>query len=95
MRCSAREHIWWIYFFFLNVDSNRSPALILELHPCTISRELKRNRAPVWGQYNPVAAQRRAEARQQWTRPHRVSRLAFALRARELSAVETLKISIG
>jgi IS30 family transposase len=38
-------------------------------HPSTISRELARNRSPVWGQYSPVAAQRRAEERQQWPRP--------------------------
>lgn len=49
--------------------SIRAIAAILGRHPSTISRELQRNRAPVWGQYNPVAAQRRAEARQQWARP--------------------------
>lgn len=48
----------------------RAIATILERHPSTISRELARNRAPVWGQYSPVAAQRRAEERQQWTRPY-------------------------
>jgi IS30 family transposase len=49
--------------------SIRAIATILDRHPSTIYREIRRNRAPVWGQYFPVAAQRRAEARQQWTRP--------------------------
>ena len=49
--------------------SIRSIATILGRHPSTISRELARNKSPVLGQYNPVAAQRRAEARQQWSRP--------------------------
>jgi IS30 family transposase len=49
--------------------SIRAIASILDRHPSTISRELQRNRAPVWGQYNPVAAQRRSEERQQWPRP--------------------------
>jgi len=47
----------------------RAIAAILGRHPSTVSRELARNKAPVWDQYSPVAAQRRAEARQQWTRP--------------------------
>jgi len=47
----------------------RAIATILGRHPSTISRELARNKSPVLGQYFPVAAQRRAEARQQWTRP--------------------------
>lgn len=46
----------------------RAIAAILERHPSTISRELARNKSPVQGLYNPVAAQRRAEERQQWTR---------------------------
>jgi IS30 family transposase len=49
--------------------SIRAIAAILERHPSTISRELARNQSPVQGKYNPVAAQRRAEKRQQWTRP--------------------------
>lgn len=47
----------------------RAIATILGRHPSTISRELARNKSPVQGQYNPVAAQRRAEERQQWARP--------------------------
>jgi transposase, IS30 family len=49
--------------------SIRAIATIMGRHFSTISRELARNRSPVWGQYSPVAAQRRAEARQQWSRP--------------------------
>lgn len=49
--------------------SIRAIAMILERHPSTISRELARNKSPVQRLYNPVAAQRRAEERQQWTRP--------------------------
>ena len=49
--------------------SIRAIAAILERHPSTISRELARNKSPVQRLYNPVAAQRRAEERQQWPRP--------------------------
>ncbi len=49
--------------------SIRAISSILERHPSTVCRELKRNRPPVWRLYSPVAAQRRAEERQQWSRP--------------------------
>lgn len=49
--------------------SIRAMATILGRHPSTISRELARNKSPMLCQYFPVAAQRRAEKRQQWPRP--------------------------
>jgi transposase, IS30 family len=48
--------------------SIRAMAVMLERHPSTLSRELTRNRSPVFGLYNPVAAHRRAQKRQQWER---------------------------
>ncbi len=48
--------------------SIRAIATMLDRHPSTISREIRRNRSPKRQEYHPVATHRRAQSRSQWVR---------------------------